>query len=108
VKKEKWLLNEIDSWQQSALIDSDTAEKLRQRYTPKKNINLLIIMFSVIGSLLIGAGIILILAKNWQFLHISLRVTLAFLPLVVSQALAFYTVKFKYEVLHCANRLQYF
>ena len=99
VKKERWLLNEIDLWRQSALIDADTAEKLRQRYTPKKNINQLIVMFSVIGSLLIGAGIILILAKNWQDLHIALRVTLAFLPLAASQALAVYTVKFKYESL---------
>ena len=99
MKKEKWLLNEINSWQQSALIDTETAEKLRQLYTPKKNISLLIVMFSVIGSLLIGAGVILILAKNWQNLHISLRVAFAFLPLAVSQALAVYTVKLKYESL---------
>jgi len=99
MKKEKWLLNEIDLWRQSALIDADTAEKLKERYTPNKNINQLIVTFSVIGSLLIGAGIILILAKNWQHLHISLRITFAFLPLVVSQALAVYTVKLKYESL---------
>ena len=45
MKKEKWLLKEINLWQQDALIDMETAEKLKNRYALKKNINLLIIMF---------------------------------------------------------------
>ena len=99
MNKEKWLLKEIDSWQQSALIDRQTADILRNRYALKKNTNLLIVLFSVIGSILIGSGIILILARNWQHLPMPLRASLAFLPLVVSHALAVFTVRKKYESL---------
>ena len=97
MKKEKWLLKEINLWQQDALIDMETAEKLKSRYTFKKNINLLIVMFSIIGSLLLGTGFILILAKNWYSLPLFLRAAFAFLPLVTSQALAVFVVKAKYE-----------
>ena len=97
MKKEKWLLREINLWQQDALIDIKTAEKLKNRYTLKKNTNLLIAMFSIIGSLLLGTGCIMILAKNWYSLPIFLRAAFAFLPLVISQVLAVFVVKTKYE-----------
>ena len=97
MKKEKWLLQEIDLWQQSSIINIETAAVLKERYTPKKNINYLILLFSIIGALLIGTGIILISAKNWYTFPIFIRVSLAFLPLALSQALAVYVMKFKYE-----------
>ena len=99
MKKEKWLLKEIDSWQQLALIEAETAATLRARYTEKKNINFMLVLFSVIGSLLIGTGTILILAKNWSHFPVSLRIGMAFLPLAVSHVLAVITVKAKYESL---------
>jgi len=99
MKKEKWLFKEIDSWQQAALIDEATAENLKNRYSQKKNINNLIVLFSIIGSVLIGTGIILILAKNWQFFPLFLRVIIAYLPLAVSQSLLVFVVKTKYESL---------
>ena len=97
MNKEKWLLKEIGLWEQETLINAETADMLKGRYAPKKNISLLIALFSIIGSLLIGAGVILILARNWYFLPLFLRVALAFLPLLVSQGLAVYVVKRKYD-----------
>jgi len=99
MRKEEWLIAEIDSWQQSELIDADTAGVLKDRYAPKRNTNALIILFSVIGALLIGAGVILIGAWNWEYFPIPLRIAIAFLPLVISQALAVFTVRAKYESL---------
>jgi len=96
MRKEKWLLREIDSWQGLALIDAEAAQSLRNRYAPKKNANFLVILFSIIGAALIGAGIILIGAWNWERFPVALRVAVAFLPLVASHALAVYTVKAKY------------
>ena len=93
MNKEKWLLRELGAWREQSLIDAETAAILIDRYKPKKNTGFLIILFSVIGSLLIGAGIILIMAKNWYFLPFSLRVVLAFLPLAASQALDVYVVR---------------
>jgi len=99
MKKEKWLLQEINSWQQLALIDSKTAEILKGRYSQKKSVNFIIVLFSIIGALLIGTGVILIGARNWEYFPMPLRVGIAFFPLVVSQALAVFTVKAKYESL---------
>jgi len=99
MKKEKWLLKEIDAWEQLSIINGETALILKERYVRKKNINFLILLFSIIGALLIGAGIILILAKNWYALPFFLRVAIAFLPLIISQALAVYVLKFKYDSL---------
>jgi len=99
MKKEKWLLQEIDTWRQRSLIDAETAEALINQYTPKKNINFLIILFSIIGALLIGTGVILIGARNWDYFPLPVRAAIAFFPLVVSQALSVYTVKKKYESL---------
>ena len=34
---------------------------------PKKSISFLIVLFSIIGSLLIGMGIVLVSANNWWY-----------------------------------------
>jgi len=97
MKKEKWVLKEIDEWQQLSLIDAETAGNLRARYQAKKNVSFIIVLFSIIGAVLIGTGVILIGARNWEYFPIPVRVVIAFLPLVVSQALAIFTLKRKYE-----------
>jgi len=99
MKKEKWLLQEIDAWQQLELVDPETSKVLKDRYeqSAKKGNNFLIIMFSIIGALLIGTGIILISAKNWYDYPVFLRTAIAFLPLVASQGLAVFVVKRKYH-----------
>ena len=95
MNKEKWLLQEIDLWLAQSMIDVETANALREKYTGKKNSGMLIILFSIIGSLLIGTGIILIMARNWYFFPIFLRTALAFFPLVVSQGFAVYVIRRK-------------
>ena len=97
INKEKWLLNEIDSWLKEGLVGEETANALSGRYTPKKNINMLITLFSIIGAILIGTGVILICAKNWDIFPVQARISLAFLPLLVSHALVVYAVRVKYE-----------
>ncbi len=97
MSKEKWLLREIDDWQGKELISDDAAAVLRERYTPKKNPNLLIILFSIIGTLLIGTGIILIGAKNWYSFPLFFRAFIAFIPLLASQGLAFFTIKSRFK-----------
>ena len=44
--------------------------------------------FGILGAVLIGGGIILLLAHNWEQLGRPARVAVAFAPLVLSQALA--------------------
>ena len=94
MKKEKWLLNEIDRWQSEEIINEETADTLRGMYIRKKSVNVLMILFSVIGSVLIGMGIVLVSANNWWYsLPVSVRTFIGFLPLLVSQGLVFYVFK---------------
>lgn len=92
------LLTEINQWEKERIISSQQAQLLQQRYqaqATKHSQNLLQIILSVIGALLIGVGIISILAFNWDNLPETLRMIIAFLPLVFSYLLMFYTIKNK-------------
>lgn len=95
MRREKWLLGELEKWQAQELVSSETAQAIRQMYTTKASQSTLTMLFSIIGTALIGIGIILISAKNWYNLHIAVRVGLTFLPLVLAQILCFYTLLFR-------------
>ncbi|MCL2632749.1 MAG: DUF2157 domain-containing protein [Coriobacteriia bacterium] len=95
MNREKWLRGEIDSWYKEGLIDNSTAAALNSRYPEAKGTNRIVVLFSIIGALLIGVGVILIAAKNWSRFPMNVRIVISFAPLVISQALALYTVKAK-------------
>lgn len=96
MKKEKWILSEIDKWQEAEIIGADTAEVLKKRYEPKKNMRVLTILFSIIGTLLIGMGVILIGAHNlWYMLPLAARAGIAFLPMLLSQGFMCYVLRKK-------------
>jgi uncharacterized membrane protein len=97
MNKEKWLLKEVDKWQQQDIISNDTADNIKALYQKKQNTNLLVLIFSIIGSILIGTGIILISAKNWYDFPIWVRVLIAFTPLVLSQILSVFVLQKKYD-----------
>lgn len=91
MKKEKWLLKEIESWQSSEIVSEETANKLKSMYQPNKSIGFLRVIFSIIGSLLIGMGIVLVSANNWWYsLPIIVRTVIGFLPLVISQIIVLF------------------
>lgn len=97
-KLASFLLTEVSQWEKERIISSQQAQLLQQRYrtqATKHSQNLLQIILSVIGALLIGVGIISILAFNWDNLPETLRMIIAFLPLVFSYLLMFYTIKNK-------------
>lgn len=97
-KLASFLLTEVSQWEKERIISSQQAQLLQQRYqaqATKHSQNLLQIILSVIGALLIGVGIVSILAFNWDNLPETLRVIIAFLPLVFSYLLMFYTIKNK-------------
>ena len=95
----KWLLKEIELWRKEEIIDSDSAELLTNRYSAKSNTNTLTIIFSILGSLLIGTGIILIFAKNWYAMPVGVKTVLSMLPLLLGQVLAIFTLTKKYDSL---------
>lgn len=92
MNKQKWLGKEIENWVSEGLVTEETADKIKNSYDKKNSTNLMIIIFSIIGSILIGAGIILIFAKNWNSLPVWLRVATSFCPLIAAQGLCLFVL----------------
>jgi len=96
----QWLYRELPALMNAGVISAETAEKLRAYYGEIKEGNksrIALLIFGVLGALLIGSGIILLLAHNWDELSRGARTVLSLLPLLVGQALAGWTILKKRE-----------
>ena len=91
----QWLYGELPTLVTEGVLSADTAERLRQHYgdidtQPQRALGLLIC--GVLGAILIGAGIILLFAHNWDQLSRPVRTILAFTPLLGAQLLTGWTI----------------
>jgi Predicted membrane protein (DUF2157) len=82
------------------LISSEQAERIRARYATyaAQSGNRMLLVFAILGSLLVGMGIILIVAHNWDDLPRTARTVLAFVPVLLGQGLVWYALQRKPEV----------
>ena len=89
----------IDELVRAQIIDEATALRINQYFDTKKrlSVNLLIIIFAIIGAILIGSGTILIIAHNWDEFSLSTRSMFSFIPIVTGQILCFYTIIRKFD-----------
>ena len=83
-----WLLGELEGLVQAGVLSSDVADRLRAHYggVPRSR-GALPVLLGVIGALLVGLGVILLIAHNWSELGRPARTVMAFLPLLVGQIL---------------------
>ena len=91
----RWLLAELPELVASGTLTAEHAEALRQHYAaevPTESRRIGFVLSAILGSLLVGAGIILLVARNWDFLSRPVRCALALTPLVLSQALAIFVL----------------
>jgi uncharacterized membrane protein len=89
------LLSELPQLETEGVIDAATAERIRDHYGPYSDFSssrLAMAVFAVLGSLLIGAGVILLLAHNWEHLGRGIRAAISLAPLIASQALVGWVV----------------
>lgn len=88
------LENDLDKLLDAGVIDATTAQKIREYYQDEKGRsgNRLLVSFGILGALLVGLGIILIIAHNWEDLSRSTKTGLSFLPLVLGQVLCLFTL----------------
>jgi len=87
----RWLHEELPGLVADGVLDEAAAGRLRRRYPPEASVSgvrIAIIICAVFGALLIGAGVILILAHNWEHLGRPARTGIALLPLLASQLIA--------------------
>lgn len=88
------LQKELEALIEAAVIDETTAEKISQYYKAKQDAapNRLFIAFGVLGATLVGLGIILIIGHNWDQFPRVVKTVFAFIPLVIGQVFAAYTL----------------
>jgi hypothetical protein len=91
----RWLLAELPELVRNGVLTQDTADALQQHYStevaePPRRFGF--VLSAILGSLLVGAGIVLLVAHNWDFLSRPVRCAIAFTPLVLSQALAVFVL----------------
>jgi uncharacterized membrane protein len=66
-KQNRWVLAEIEHWTAEKIISAEQAERLRQRYTPSiEGPPWGLLVFASAGALVIGLGVILLFAYNWN------------------------------------------
>jgi uncharacterized membrane protein len=66
-RRVKWLFSQLDDWVQRGLLDADQAARIRQLY-PDSGLALpwSTVLFTGLGAVVAGLGVILLLAYNWQ------------------------------------------
>lgn len=76
------------------LLSPDAAEKIRAYYYQKdaSQPNRINVVFGIIGSVLVGLGIILIVAHNWDELSRPVKLIFSFTPLLLGQVLCAYSL----------------
>lgn len=77
----EWLSGEIGEWERQGVVTAEQAAKIRSRYVMPKSRPLLPLLLSLFGGLLIGLGVILLLAHNWDQIPRWVRTVVAYLPL---------------------------
>lgn len=86
-----WLYRELPELVRSKVLDEAAAEQLRIHYGPapeQRRRSLGLVICAALGALLVGLGIILLLAHNWVELSRVQRTLLSFAPLLLGQTLA--------------------
>ena len=80
-----WLAAELPKLVEKKIIPAESATALRGYYaldTPTQTQRVAVILCSILGGTLIGAGIILLIAHNWEDMGRPMRTVLSILPLI--------------------------
>ena len=90
----KPLLNDLQELVSANILTPDIATQIEKYYKQKREApnGKFNIILGILGALLVGFGIVLLVAHNWDEMPRSVQTIFAFLPLAVSQALCGFTI----------------
>jgi uncharacterized membrane protein len=82
------LLKDLEELQTQGIISSDVAARIRDYYEkPKSGTSRMVIAFGVVGALLVGSGVVMILAHNWDNFSNAIKLAIGLTPLLIAQAI---------------------
>jgi len=88
-KNVHWLLSELEAWVQEGIINDTQARAIRSRYSaPEQAGTWGRIAFASFGAILIGLGIILLFAYNWDKMHKFAKLGVVFVALIAAHGAA--------------------
>ena len=85
----RWLLDQLPELVAKGVLPSSSADSLRLHYQQEaappaaSSRSIAVVIFSILGGLLISAGVILLFAHNWDQLGRPARTVLSFVPLLI-------------------------
>lgn len=91
----QWLYSELPDLINKGILSAQDSERLKGYYgeaTGGNKQKLILGIFGILGALLIGLGIILMLAHNWDELSRPVRAVISVTPLIITQILAVWTM----------------
>jgi uncharacterized membrane protein len=92
----KWLFSQLPEWEAMGLVSAQGADSIRDKYADELSPDVIqrriFAIIAVLGAALIGGGVILLVAYNWEAFDRGARVFLSFLPLLISQLIALYAL----------------
>lgn len=95
----QWLLGELPHLVQAGVLSEQSAEAIRSHYVGENDQaqgrNWAVVLFAILGAVLVGGGVILLIAHNWDGLLRPARVALSLAPLVLSQAAAVLVLRYR-------------
>ncbi|MBP9866035.1 MAG: DUF2157 domain-containing protein [Candidatus Omnitrophica bacterium] len=93
MNKTNWLKQELGKWVGQRLISAEQAEKISALYPASlSSKNIASALFSILGAVCLGLGVILLFAYNWDQLGRLARTIISFAPVVISGALGFWVL----------------
>ena len=91
----QWIVEEVDGLVASGVLTAESGEAVRRHYAAqlaREESGGRVVILSVLGAALIGAGVILLIAHNWENLGRPVRTALSLLPLLVSGAISLFAL----------------
>ncbi len=84
----RWLRGQLPELVAAGTISSENAAAIERHYGPvEPRTNFGFVILATIGAVLVGAGIILLVAHNWDDLSRAVRTVIAFIPLLLALGL---------------------
>lgn len=90
----KYILKDLSDLLKAQVITEETAQRIKDYYQdqPNQGTSRLFVVFGILGALLVGMGIVLIIAHNWDTLPKAAKLLVGLLPLMIGQVAGGYAV----------------
>ena len=89
----RWLAEQLPAWEREGLVTAEGARTLCQRHAAEPQGGLAQMVVGAVGALLIGTGLIAVLAYNWDDFPRWVRLGLALGPLAATQAVSWWVLQ---------------